>query len=89
MLVGALIGLTYSKKEEYEVIKIFQEQTLTLSDRFILPFRMHHNGEIKVQLVAKVKDGVEEQGSSFKAYLTDLYRQFGHALFIWAKVSGV
>ena len=73
ILVGALIGLAYSKKEEYEVIKIFQERELTLSDRFILPFRMHHNGEIHVQLLAKMEDGVEEQDSPFKAYLTDLY----------------
>ena len=73
MLVGAFIGLVYSKKEEQEVIKIFQEQTFTLSDRFIQPFRMHQNGEINIQLDANDKNGFEKQSPNFKAYLTDLY----------------
>jgi len=73
MLVGAFIGLVYSKKEEQEVIKIFKEQTFTLSDRFIQPFRMHQNGEINIQLDANDKAGFEKQSPYFKAYLTDLY----------------
>ena len=55
MLVGAFIGLVYSKKDEQEVIHIFQDQTFTLSDRFIQPFRMHQNGEINIILEANNK----------------------------------
>ena len=73
MLVGAFIGLVYSKKEEQEVILIFQEQTFTLSDQFIQPFRMHQNGEINIQLDANDNAGFEKQSPYFKAYLTDLY----------------
>ena len=73
MLTGAFIGLAYSKKEEQEVIKIFQEHVFTLSDRFIQPFRMHQNGEINIQLHAKTKDEMEKGMSSFEVYLTDLY----------------
>lgn len=73
MLVGAFIGLVYSKKEEQEVIPIFQDQTFTLSDRFIQPFRMHQNGEINIKLEANNKASVEKQNQHFKAYLTDLY----------------
>jgi hypothetical protein len=72
MLIGAFIGLAYSKKEEYEVIKIFQDHSFILSDRFIQPFRMHQNGEIVLQLDSKIKN--KEKGiSSFNVYLTDLY----------------
>ena len=45
----------------------------TLSDRFVQPFRMHQNGELNVQLDAKVKNDLEKPVPSFKTYLTDLY----------------
>jgi len=73
MLIGAFIGLAYSKREEREIIRIFQERGFTLSDRFVQPFRMHQNGEINVKLDAKIKNKLEKQVPSFKAYLTDLY----------------
>lgn len=73
MLIGAFIGLVYSKKEEQEVIKIFQDQTFSLLDQFIQPFRMHQNGEINIKLDAKDTDDFEKQAPNFKAYLTDLY----------------
>jgi hypothetical protein len=73
MLVGAFVGLVYSKKEEQEVIKIFQEQIFTLNDRFIQPFRMHQNGEVNIQLDANDKTEDKNQSPNFKAYLTDLY----------------
>jgi hypothetical protein len=73
MLVGAFIGLVYSKKEEQEVIHIFQDQSFILSDRFIQPFRMHQNGEINIKLEANNKSSVENQNPHFKAHLTDLY----------------
>jgi hypothetical protein len=72
MLIGAFIGLAYSKKEEYEVIKIFQDHSFSLSDRFIQPFRMHQNGEINIQLDSKINN--KGKGiTSFNVYLTDLY----------------
>ena len=78
MLVGAFIGLAYSKKEELEVIKIFQDQSFTLSDRFIQPFRMHQNGEIFIQLNSRIKNNEKEKGAPlFKVYLTDLYANVG------------
>ena len=49
MLIGAFIGLAYSKKEENETIKIFHNQVFTLKDRFIQPFRMHQNEEINMR----------------------------------------
>ena len=73
MLLGAFIGLSYSKKEEHEIIKIFQKQVFTLTDRFIQPFRMHQNGEINIQLDSKIKNDEEEETTSFSVYLTDLY----------------
>ena len=73
MLIGAFIGLAYSKREEREVIKIFQKNTFTLSDRFIQPFRMHQNGEINVQLDSKIINETDKGIPSFKGYLTDLY----------------
>jgi len=73
LLIGAFIGLIYSKKEEQEVITIFQDQTFALSDLFIQPFRMHQNGEINIQLNAKDKNGFDKESPHFKSYLTDLY----------------
>ena len=73
MLIGAFIGLAYSKREEREVIKIFQKNTFTLSDRFIQPFRMHQNGEINVQLDSKIINETDKGIPLFKGYLTDLY----------------
>ena len=72
MLIGAFIGLAYSKKEENEVIKIFHNQAFTLTDRFIQPFRMHQNGEIKIQIDSKLNNKTET-APSFNVYLTDLY----------------
>lgn len=72
LLVGAFIGLAYSKKEENEIIKVFPEQKITLRNQFIQPFRMHQNGKIKFQLSAKKQDQVEEN-HPFEVYLTDLY----------------
>jgi len=72
MLIGAFIGLTYSKKEENETIKIFHKQTFTLKDRFIQPFRMHQNGEINIQIDSKINNKTETT-PSFNVYLTDLY----------------
>ncbi|MBE0633573.1 hypothetical protein IH574_03290 [Candidatus Bathyarchaeota archaeon] len=73
MLVVAFIGLAYSKKEEYEIIKIFQNNSFSLIDRFIQPFRMHQNGEVKLQVNSKIKNGVEGDSPDFNVYLTDLY----------------
>ena len=73
MLVGAFIGLAYSKMEEYEVIKIFKDHSFLLADRFIQPFRMHQNGEIKLQLNSEIKNEIEGEIPHFKVYLTDLY----------------
>ncbi len=73
MLIGAFIGLAYSKKEEHKVIKIFQKHAFTLSDRFIQPFRMHQNGEINIQLDAKVTNDLEKQVPTFRTHLTSLY----------------
>jgi hypothetical protein len=73
MLIGAFIGLAYSKKEENEVIKIFQEQSFTLTDRFVQPFRMHQNGDIHFHVDSRAKDEVGEDEPVFNAYLTDLY----------------
>ena len=72
MLIGAFIGLAYSKKEENEVIKIFHNKAFTLTDRFIQPFRMHQNGEINIQIDSKIKNKTETT-PSFNMYLTDLY----------------
>jgi len=72
MLIGAFIGLAYSKKEEYETIKIFKKQTFTLTDRFIQPFRMHQNGEINIQIESKINNKTETL-PSLNIYLTDLY----------------
>ena len=72
MLVGAFIGLAYSKKEEKETIKIFQKQAFTLTDRFIQPFRMHQNGEINIQIDSMINNQTKNT-SSFNVYLTDLY----------------
>ena len=72
MLIGAFIVLAYSKKEENEVIKIFHNQSFTLTDRFIQPFRMHQNGEIKIQIDSKLNNKTET-APSFNVYLTDLY----------------
>jgi hypothetical protein len=72
MLIGAFIGLAYSKKEEQEIIKIFQKQVFTLTDRFIQPFRMHQNGEINVQIESKINDKTENP-VIFNVFLTDLY----------------
>ena len=71
MLIGAFLGLAYSKKVETETIKIFQNEKITLSDRYIQPFRMHQNGEVRIQLEVKKTDSTED--TSFKSYLTDLY----------------
>ncbi len=72
MLLGAFIGLAYSKKEELETIKIFQKQAFTLTDRFIQPFRMHQNGEINIQIDSKTNNKMETP-ASYNVYLTDLY----------------
>jgi len=72
MLIGAFIGLAYSKKEENEIIKIFHKQTFTLTDQFIQPFRMHQNGEINIQIDSKTSNKTET-ATSFNVYLTDLY----------------
>ena len=72
MLIGAFIGLAYSKKEENEVIKIFHNQSFTLTDRFIQLFRMHQNGEIKIQIDSKLNNKTET-APTFNVYLTDLY----------------
>ena len=66
MLFGAFIGLAYSKREEREIIHIFQEHGFTLSDRYVQPFRMHQNGEINVLLDANVKNELEKQVPSLK-----------------------
>ena len=72
MLIGAFIGLAYSKKEEHETNKIFQKQAFTLTDRFIQPFRMHQNGEINIQIDSKINNETENP-PIFNVYLTDLY----------------
>ena len=72
VLIGAFIGLAYSKKEEHENIKIFQKQTFNLVNQFIQPFRMHQNGQINIEVDSKIKNKTETQ-PSFNAYLTDLY----------------
>ena len=78
MLVGAFIGLAYSKKEELELIKIFQDQSFTLSDRFIQPFRMHQNGEILIELNSRITNNETGNGVPlFNVYLTDLYANVG------------
>ncbi len=73
LLVGAFIGLAQSKKEENEIIEIFQEQEKTLTKQYIQPFRMHKNGEIIFQLSAKKQENKIEETTSFRVYLTDLY----------------
>ena len=73
LLVGAFIGLAYSKKEENEIIEIFQEQERTLTNQYIQPFRMHKNGEIRFQLSAKKQENIIKETTSFRVYLTDLY----------------
>lgn len=70
MLLGAFIGLAYSKKEEHEIINIFQKQVFTLTDRFIQPFRMHQNGEINIQLDSKIKN--EKEGETTRARAANL-----------------
>jgi len=72
MLIGAFMGLAYSKKEENETIKIFQNQTFTLTDRFIQPFRMHQNGDITIQINSKIINKTVTP-ANFNIYLTDLY----------------
>lgn len=72
MLIGAFIDLAYSKKEETEIIKIFQNARISLSDRFIQPFRMHQNRAVRVQLSVKKTDSTVGD-TNFKSYLTDLY----------------
>jgi hypothetical protein len=72
MLIAAFMGLAYSKKEENETIKIFQNQTFTLTDRFIQPFRMHQNGDITIQINSKINNKTETP-ANFNVYLTDLY----------------
>jgi len=72
LLIGAFIGLAYSKKEEHETIKIFHKQAFTLKDRFIQPFRMHQNGEINIQIESKTNNETETE-PSINVYLTDLY----------------
>ena len=72
MLIGAFIGLAYSKREEHETIKVFHKQSFTLTDRFIQPFRMHKNGEINIQIESKTNNETETE-PSFNVYLTDLY----------------
>ena len=93
MLLGAFIGLAYSKKEEHEVIKIFQKQGFTLTDRFIQPFRMHQNGEINIQINSKSKN--EEEAVFFNVYLTDLYANinmdysYGPRYFEFSKLGSI
>lgn len=72
LLIGAFIGLAYSKKEEHETIKIFHKQAFTLKDRFIQPFRMHQNGEINIQIESNTNNETETE-PNFNVYLTDLY----------------
>ena len=72
MLLGAFIGLAYSKKEEQETIKIFKKEGFTLTDRFIQPFRMHQNGEINIQIDSTINNKTETP-ASYSVYLTDLY----------------
>lgn len=72
MLIGAFIGLAYSKKEEHETNKIFKNQTFTLKDRFIQPFRMHQNGEIQIEINSIINNKTEPK-PDFHIYLTDLY----------------
>ena len=93
MLIGAFIGLAYSKKEEHEIIKIFHKQAFTLTDRFIQPFRMHQNGEINIQIDSKIKN--EEEATSFSVYLTDLYANinmdysYGPKYFEFSKLGSI
>ena len=72
MLVSAFIGLAYSKKEEFETINIIENHVFTLSDRFVQPFRMHQNGEIKIWVDSE-SDNPVDGASGFNVYLTDLY----------------
>ena len=72
MLVSAFIGLAYSKKEEFETINIIKNHVFTLSDRFVQPFRMHQNGEIKIWVDSE-SDNPVDGASGFNVYLTDLY----------------
>lgn len=70
MLIGAVIGLVFSKREESEVVNIFENQNLSLSDRFIQPFRMHQNGKVHIKFSVNID---VHDDCSFKMYLTDLY----------------
>ena len=71
MLIGAVIGLVYSKQEEREVVNIFENQNLSLLGEFIQPFRMHQNGKVHIKQSANMY--VYDGENSFKVYLTDLY----------------